>query len=182
MPGIGDRQSQKLESPEERQAAVFRALFPEPGEGPFNFAADVGQLFDERKLAPSARPRGSDAVRQSFHQPGDDLDDPFADFGIIDTAGAVCLARTDIDHRVELDAVGPLQFGVDIDPPEAFLAGSALQEQSFLVGVELAVRGHDPPLHIHHAFDQVAEQAAGHRLGLVQGDRTIDDPHRSTIP
>jgi len=53
MPGIGDRQVQKLQRPGEGQAAVFGMVLVAPIECAFDFAPDIGQLFHKGKRLPA---------------------------------------------------------------------------------------------------------------------------------
>jgi len=55
MPGIIDRQGEKLEGTLERHAAVLGIVLITPVQGPFDLASDIGELFHQRKFQPAPR-------------------------------------------------------------------------------------------------------------------------------
>lgn len=53
MPGIIDRQGEKLQGSLERHAAVLGIVLMAPVQGPFDLASDIGELFHQRKFPPA---------------------------------------------------------------------------------------------------------------------------------
>ncbi len=105
-----------------------------------------------------------DAERSPFYQPFDEINDFFPNHLVINGPGSVPLRRADVDHRIEFDPVSPLEFRIDIDPPEIFLARAVLEESGLFVRVKFSVKDHDLPLYIDDGFDQIAEAVLGHQL------------------
>jgi len=122
-----------------------------------------------------------DAERPSFYQPRNDVNDLFSNGLVIDAAREIPLRGTDVDDGIKFDPIRPLHLRIEIDSPEVFLAGSVLQEESFLVCVEFSVEGHDFPLNIHDGFDKIPKSAFGHDLEIRQGYRGVDDFHELYI-